>query len=135
MEIDREVASLRSEADHIEIALQVIEKYAPSSGGDEDEPKSGAPRPDGLPTLFDMVVYSLRDAGGEGLNSQGLSGKIRTRYWPGLVSQQIMPSVYRFVKEGRIVKRGDKFHLPDEGGQAASKELGPATGVTDPKGA
>ena len=110
-EIDELIRSLEDEASEIEIALRVIEKYAPSEPTGGAETPRGSPRPNGLPTLFEMVCYVLRDADTNGLTSSEIVSKIRARYWPGLVNQQIMPSVYRFVKEDRLIKRGEKFYL------------------------
>ena len=44
------------------------------------------------------------------LTAKELSDTIRTRFWPGLISEQIMPSVYGFVKDKRLRKtEGGKF--------------------------
>jgi len=123
-EIDELIRKLEDEASDIEIALRVIEKYAPAEMETKSDGGRGAARPNGLPTLFEMVTYVLRDAESNGLTSSEIVAKIRARYWPGLISSQIMPSVYRFVKEKRLGKRGDKFHLlPKAGKQEAVLEL------------
>jgi len=38
---------------------------------------------------------------------------ISKRYWPGVKGQQILPSIYQFAKQGRLVKTKDGvFKLP-----------------------
>lgn len=117
-EIDEQIGLLQIEGGEIETALRVLDKYAPAETEVKSEGGQGAPRPEGLPTLFEMVSFALRDSAPHGLTAAEIVHKMRARYWPGLVNQQVMPSVYRFVKESRLAKRGDKFYLPiNEGGR------------------
>lgn len=122
-EIDGMISQLEEEAEEITVALRVIDRYVTEKKEETSGEGRGRPRPDGIPTIFEMVGFVLKDAGSNGLSGQEIIERIRARYWPGLASQQIMPSAYRFVKEGRLEKRGAKFFLANKHNGSASLSL------------
>lgn len=119
-EIAEEIERLKNEANELVIARRVFEKYSgePSTealliNGREIELKAGRPRPQGAPTTFQMAELALQSAeadGKDGLTAKELMDTIRVKFWPGVVSHQIMPSIYGFVKDKRLRKtEGGKF--------------------------
>ena len=71
-----------------------------------------APRPEGTPTTWEMVSDALK-ANPSGLTSAEMIALIREKYWPGLVTGQILPSIYGFLKAERLKKdRRGKWLLP-----------------------
>lgn len=118
-EIAEQIARLKQEGDELDIALRVLERYgAASSKGTEYRASAaeveataaavnGAPRPSGTPTNFEMLQFVLASAekeGRDGLTANEVVEAIRERYWPGLTSHQILPSIYGFKKAGRVKK-------------------------------
>lgn len=75
----------------------------------------GTPRPVGIPTVNGMVAIVLRDAlarTGKGLTSLEIVREVGLRWWPGVVSNAIMPSVYRAIKRGQAFEKvGEIFTL------------------------
>lgn len=116
--IDAEVDKLQSERDEIVTALRVLNRYvvtnapnvATTGGGTAI---SGKPRPDNIPTVWEMVDECLSNAEGHTLDVTEIVARIETRWWPGLIRSQIAPSIYKFAKEGRLVlKDRGVFSLP-----------------------
>jgi len=114
-EIAAQMEKLRAEAEELETAVKVFKRFA----GPEDKPegpKLGPPRPEDIPSLFEMTESVIRDAMGGG--KPGLTGKeivaaIGRRYWPGVNGPQILPSIYKFAKEDRLTKTNNGvFKLP-----------------------
>lgn len=124
-----EIARLQAEADELEVTKRVLARMGitAKTSNSSVEPKAaaggGAPRPDGIPSNFDMVDFVLSDAekqGKDGLTAGEIVKAISVRYWPGLVAEQIRPNIYTFAKNGRIAKLDNgKF-------KRISKNEGPA---------
>lgn len=140
--IDAQIVALQREAEEIEITLRVLKRFPAGKEGQEPEQtsnKSGPPRPDGTPTLFEMVsliLSSARREGKLGLTGREIVDEIGRRYWPGVQSQQVLPTVYRFVKETRLGRQDGKFVLkdkaPPDDSESASKntvESGSSTSI------
>lgn len=138
-EITQEIDRLQQEVDELDTALRVLKRFAdttPDNTGGASKPKLGPPRPEGTPTLFQMTEMVIRSADREGHN--GLRGReivkeIGRRYWPGVKGQQILPSIYQFAKNGRLIKTDDgrfkiaqKEEAPSGGPESASKNTGEA---------
>jgi len=136
-EVERLMESLEEEASDLNIALRVLRKYSKESPSDPSptnevsdvvkEAKLGPPRPEGIPTSFEMTEMVLRSAereGKSGLTANEIVELIGQRYWPGVVGAQILPIIYQFAKRGRIHKtasgkfktvRGKGETIPDRG--------------------
>jgi hypothetical protein len=114
-EVTSEIQKLEEEADKLEAALEVIRLYSASPAAVETT-KLGPPRPANAPSLYRMVATILREAheanGVAGMTSKSLVDGIGRRYWPGVQARQVMPTIYKFVKAGRIEKKGEYFMLP-----------------------
>lgn len=121
-EITEQMARLQKEADELETAKRVFERF---NGGTPADAGRGKPRPDGIPTNFEMAEFVLSIAekdGKDGLTGAELVQAIAARYWPGLVGEQILPSIYQFAKNGRLRKLASgKF-------KRVKKNEGPADG-------
>jgi hypothetical protein len=105
-EIAAEIAKLQAEADELDITLRVLKRFSPD-GSSKAEPRLGPPRPAGTPTTFEMVSMVLTSAekeGNDGLTAGEIVNAIRTRYWPDVTGPQILPSIYRFIKQKRFHK-------------------------------
>ncbi len=113
--LEQQLGSLQQEDGELEATLRVIERYAANSHGgevrdepaEEDDSGEWTPRPSGIPTNFEMVEAILAAAekeGRDGLAASELVAEIRSSYWPGLASKQVMPSIYQYAKNGRLKK-------------------------------
>ena len=108
-EIAAQIAKLQAEEDELAVAERVLRRLAGTAGVKTPVP-IGAARPSGAPTTFemaDMVLASAEKEGKSGLFAGELVEAIRNRYWPGLVSQQIMPMIYQMARDGRLHKTPD----------------------------
>lgn len=128
-EIRETIVALQSEAEELQVALRVIERFSEPmpvlAKGHLGFSKMGPVRPAGIPSNFDIVETILKSAergGRYGLTTNEIVDEIRERYWPGLVASQIVSYIYKFAKEGRIRKSNDgKFSSlsPDNKGSEA----------------
>ena len=50
------------------------------------------------------MLASAEKDGKDGLTAAELVQAIGARYWPGLIGEQILPSIYQFAKAGRFKK-------------------------------
>jgi hypothetical protein len=112
-EIAAQIAKLQADDEELAIAERVLRRL---SGAEKDAVSIGTARPSGAPTTFemaDMVLASAEKEGKDGLFASELVEAIRSRYWPGLVSQQIMPMIYQMARAGRFHKTATgKFKRP-----------------------
>jgi hypothetical protein len=110
--ISGQIADLQKEMEELTIAKRVLLRLeTPVDKIVRElvvEPgRAGKPRPSGTPTNFEMMDHVLADAernGKDGLLVGEIVDAIRARYWPGLVSEQITPSIYQFASQGRFKK-------------------------------
>ncbi|CAN7531210.1 hypothetical protein LJR251_003680 [Rhizobium rhizogenes] len=115
-EIEDAIAKLQEEAHELDVALSVFRRFSPKvpPSTTHDDSKLGPPRPEGVPTLFEMAYTVIRDAeqrGRRGLPAKDIVEAIANQYWPGLQAPQITPSLYAFVKKKRLTKSSDGlFH-------------------------
>ena len=100
-EVKVEIDRLQKEADELYIALRVLSRFSPVDS--ESLAKLGPPRPEGLPTLFEMVETVLDEAV-DGLTGRQIVEAIGEKHWPGVRGRQILPSIYGFSKQGRLKK-------------------------------
>ena len=146
--IDAEMDALGRERDEIATTLKVLERYgvkvaptreegtdkgevtrAPATEHssaetpDGDSKDQGAPRPAGIPTVFEMASMLLKEAPGHQLTMDEMRKQIEDRWWAGVSRNAIAPSVYKFAKQGRLrqVDVGT-FSLPGESEAAASEK-------------
>ena len=127
--IAREKDDLDREASAIDTTLETLAKvYGVEVEGDDVKPKQGvSTKPENTPTMFGMVETVLLEHalwGDDFLEGQVIYDEIRKRWWPDAPRNSVIPSLYRFEKEGRLVKLGTKYGLPQTneapGGQTPS---------------
>lgn len=152
-EIEAQILVLQSELDDLTVAERVLNRLSEQASPiDETSPvtvktskpvigkikaikkrdrkaSNGTPKPEGSPAVLEMVTMILREAMKSGANS--LSGRkivdaVNKRYWPGVGDNNILPNLYRFVKDGRMKQMEDKsFALPDA--QSSPQKEAPPT--------
>lgn len=110
--------ALQREAEDLAAARRVFERFA-SNGAERDieKPPDKVPRPADAPSTFEMVKFVLEEAARkgqpEGIDSKELISRIREHYWPGLVTDQVLPSIYGFLKTNRLKKdKKGRWTLP-----------------------
>lgn len=117
--LNAELNELMVEAKELTIAEKVLMRLHPEVDGDDEEPErtpSGAPvKPAGIPTMPEMIVDALRSS----TNPFGFSPKeimefIAAKYWPEVRSELVGPIAWRMAKEGRLVKNGAFYSLPQK---------------------
>lgn len=132
-EIREAISVLQGEADELAVALRVFERFsAPETLEKKDNaglPKLGPPRPPGIPSTFEMTEMVLKSSereGKNGLTANEIVEQIGKRYWPNIVGAQILPTIYKLAKDGRIRRTSSgKFksvHKNNEGPDAAASE-------------
>jgi hypothetical protein len=98
--------------------------------------RSGSPRPDGVPTLPEMIRLVLMAAAKEGepaLTGAQIRDRIAKRWWPGVGHNLVTPTAWRLADTGRLKKEGTAYSLPDNEKQLdLQKSLGPENGVSGP---
>ncbi|WP_426315300.1 hypothetical protein ACN9MF_08435 [Methylobacterium fujisawaense] len=110
------------------IAEERIQKIIHGSGS----PKRGTARPEGIPTVAEMVDTLLRETeerGKKGLTGQEIVKAIDERWWPGVDQNNILPTALRHVKQNRLGRDGPLYvrlksrgHHPASGSMAAQDE-------------
>jgi len=68
---------------------------------------NAAPRPNGIPSNYQMTYKVLKEGPADGMTAAQVVDKIRDRWWPGVVFNQIGPEFYRYVNGGRLVRDDD----------------------------
>jgi hypothetical protein len=68
-------------------------------------------RPDGIPTLPDMIALTLK-AVGDGLRPAQIIAQIRRQWWPSMPADRLYTTVHRMVQLRRVEKIGDRYRLP-----------------------
>ncbi len=124
-EIDEQIKGLTKESDELDVALRVLHRFNPTKAANGGVPKLGPPRPTNTPTLFVMTTTVINDAvkaGKQGLTAKEIVEAIGRRFWPGVKTDQIQPSVYRFLNRGRLRKTDGLFQV------ISLKEKGPEQG-------
>lgn len=111
-EVLAQIEDLREEAEKLEAALEVIREFA--TPDEPSAPKLGPARPEGIPSLYVMTATVVREAGDKGLKAREIVDEISKRFWPGVQPQQILPQVYKFVKNGRLRKTGERIFAPKD---------------------
>jgi hypothetical protein len=74
-------------------------------------------KPEGIPTMPDMIFEALRDAkarGLKGLEPKDITAFISAKWWPDVKITNVGPIAWRLYKSERLTKRQSKYRLPDE---------------------
>jgi hypothetical protein len=128
--IAEEQAGLEQEASAIDTTLETLAKVLGVEPINAEEPtpkKAVSTKPETAPTMFRMVETILEEAqlwGDDFLEGQAIYEEIRRRWWSDAPRNSVIPSLHRFEKEGRLLKSGTKYGLPQTneapGGQTPS---------------
>lgn len=89
--------------------------------------QGGAPRPEGIPTVPQMVTILLEEAerrGLRGLRSTEIMAGINDRWWPGVAVNLIMPTVYRCISAENWFEKEGKLIVRLRGGQPPNRHAG-----------
>jgi hypothetical protein len=86
-----------------------------------------SPKPEGTPTVPEMIVEALLDCqarGQKGMEPKDIARFISRRWWPAVTINAVGPVAWRMHKQGKLTKRGSKYSLPknDEGSNAPTSE-------------
>ena len=146
--IDVEIAALEAERRECLGALAVYQRYVsqdasvhdpeekPSAAHEGEDQRerdtaNGTPRPEGIPTIWEMLQIVLNEAPEHTLTGDDIMECIASRWWPGVSRNNILPSAYRFAKQGRLKQMGrGTFALVRES-DAAVSEKPEARGATN----
>lgn len=110
---ERVLASLDAD-DQPELVLEPVTEPDPEPANSNVE-QSG--KPDGIPTMPEMITEALRDAkarGLKGLEPKDIAAYIASKWWPGVKINNVGPIAWRLYKNSRLAKRQAKYRLPDE---------------------
>jgi hypothetical protein len=67
-------------------------------------------KPNGLPTLNDMIATTLKGVGA-GLRPIQIVQSIRREWWKDMPRERVYQSLYRLVQHGRLRRHGDRYKL------------------------
>lgn len=117
-QLSAELNELMAEAKDLTIAEKVLMRLNHELGDNEEETErtpSGAPvKPAGVPTMPEMIVDALRSTTNPfGLSPKDIMEFIAAKYWPEVRSELVGPIAWRMAKEGRLVKNGTIYCLPN----------------------
>jgi DNA-binding protein YbaB len=111
---ERVLAALDAEEAESEVVLEPEQEVAPVSA----EP---AGKPEGIPTMPDMIIEALKDAkarGQRGLEPKQMASFIAAKYWPTVTINAVGPIAWRMHTKERLGKRQSRYFLP----KASSEE-------------
>ena len=80
-----------------------------------------AGKPEGIPTMPEMIVEALKDAkakGQRGLEPKQMADFIAAKYWPTVTINAVGPIAWRMYSKERLAKRQSRYFLP----KASSEE-------------
>ena len=84
-----------------------------SPSADAFDEKKLPRKPDGIPTMPDMITKVLRE-NPEGLEPKDISAIIDRRWWPGVPVDGVGPIAWRMWKRGQLGKNDSRYMLPKE---------------------
>ena len=126
----------RLETGRMQLMLKIVDAVAPRPGRSAVEvPSAPSPqpapkrevvvaavpdcerplKPDGLPTVAEMVLTVLEDAGPGGLRPPQVTRVLRTRWWPDIPNERAAQTMYAMAKAGRLRKHGLRYRLLNHG--------------------
>ncbi|WP_299688517.1 hypothetical protein [uncultured Tateyamaria sp.] len=122
--IQAKIALLEAERAEILGALEVLgryiqpqEKQVRKRTRPTTKSSEGTPRPDGIPTIWEMTQEILATSPNDCLTIDEIVSAMAETWWPGLHKTQVAPTIYNFAsdKDGRLEKpeRG-KFKLAEK---------------------
>jgi hypothetical protein len=126
------IAELRAKREDLDTAERVISEILIEEGildrGDteivppnaetavETPPENGN-KPEGIPSIPDMITEAVRDAlerGDKGVEPVMMTAFIRARWWPGVSPEKVSPIAWRMWRRGQLTKKGSAYALPPQ---------------------
>jgi hypothetical protein len=83
-------------------------------------------KPDGIPTVAEMIVTSLTEALGWGVKGQEprqIADYIAKKWWPDVNTTDVGPIAWRMWKKGQLEKNGSTYLLPRTDSERAAQRL------------
>lgn len=119
--IAREDDALATEIEEINTTLKTLSRVYGVELEDLPDIKAAkstgviSTKPAGSPTLYEMVTNILEEYDmliDDGpMEGDQIFEEIRRRWWPDAPRNSIIPSLWRFAKEGRLIKDGTAYRL------------------------
>jgi hypothetical protein len=130
--LERERSAMTEEARALDTTLETVARVYGLNLPSEDDGRPNnniSTKPATAPTLFEMVskIFDEWDFFGDTHEGQDIYEEIKKRWWPDAPRNSIIPSLWRFANEGRIIKDGTKYgplqkdEAPGVGAPSASK--------------
>ena len=127
----REVlAALEAQERDLEVAERVLMSLDIEDGLEEGLEPTPAPantnnttttepagKPEGIPTMPEMIIEALKDAkarGLKGLEPKDITAFIAAKWWPDVRINNVGPIAWRLYKSERLNKRNANYRLPDD---------------------
>lgn len=142
-EIEAEIARLQSSIDSLQAELpeldaaeRVLSRLSGQGGSPAGaqaapqaaagpEPVATTAKPEGTPTVPQMIVEALKDAaakGQDGLTPAEMTAYIAQRWWPNVKGVAVSPIAWRMWSHNKkLVKEGSLYKLPPEHTEAAGQ--------------
>lgn len=118
-ELGRERAALEAEASDLAITERTLAKLnqidlprifsAASTGYNQQVVRK---KPQGIPTIYVMVLTLFRERGEYLIEGSELVQAIKDRWWPTASNNDISPTLWRLHKTGKLVKKGSRYAVP-----------------------
>lgn len=92
------------------------------------DPQGSTRKPDGIPTMPDMILTILTDEyakGVRGLEPREMTNIISHRWYPGVTTDSVGPIAWRMFKRGQLRKDGALYLLPQASAAADLKNPAP----------
>ena len=70
-----------------------------------------SPKPDGLPTVGNMIRVALERAGKHGLEPKQVTAFIRREWWPDMPRVYAPSVMWRMARSGNLENRGGRYRL------------------------
>ncbi len=121
------LAALEAQEHDLEVAERVLvsldedtERIASRDrvvNSEESTATESTGKPEGIPTMPQMIYEALRDAkarGQKGLEPKDITAFIAAKWWPDVKINNVGPIAWRLYKSEKLAKRQSRYRLPDE---------------------
>ena len=122
-----QLAANDAEIAELEMAAKVIARLTGAAGSEavtaDAEPAARPSKPDGIPSMPDMIVQILERAPAP-MEPREVTEMIRLIWWPEAVNDRVASIMWRMQKRGQVAKVDgtSSYILPREEGDSPPKE-------------
>jgi hypothetical protein len=67
-------------------------------------------KPDGIPTMSQMIEITLKGVG-DGLKPKQIINQIKREWWPDMPNERVHQGLFRGVRKGHLQKDGNRYKL------------------------